>query len=431
MTTTTDPLGDREHADRLIEEANRVIDRREVQSVFQPLVHLATAEVVGFEALTRGPEGTALESPLALLGAARAAGRLAELDWLCAASACAAAKSSRLHPSMSVFLNFDPATLLTPCPEDLLSFARQARAQLRVFVEMSEESLLHDPGLLFTALAQVSEIGWGVAIDNAVASPVSLGLFPLIEPDVIKLDMRGRSGDLAALAAMSDGARLYSEQTGASILAQGLEQADDVRFARAAGAGFGQGWYLGRPGPLDHGGKRPRTVFPLSREAPRAPDATPFRIVGERLPTAVAERRFLDPIAAYLAEQTHRNGPPALLLVSHGHRLALRPGELERLLDLADRSAFTLLLAPNVRNDERPTSLTRRVHRGDPFADEWNVIVLGPHYAGALVARDLGDEDVDSHRRFEYAITHDRDLVLHAARGFLRKGIGGRPGGRS
>jgi diguanylate cyclase (GGDEF)-like protein/PAS domain S-box-containing protein len=46
---------------------------------------------------------------------------------------------------------------------------------------------------------------------------------------------------------------------------------------------------------------------------------------------------------------------------------------------------------------------------------EWDIVVLGPHFAAALVARDLGDTGPERSRRFEYAITHDRDLVIAAA----------------
>ena len=60
-----------------------VIDHQLVRTVFQPVVHLATGSIAGFEALSRGPAGSTLESPLALFDAARAAGRLGELDWLC------------------------------------------------------------------------------------------------------------------------------------------------------------------------------------------------------------------------------------------------------------------------------------------------------------------------------------------------------------
>ena len=45
-----------------------------------------------------------------------------------------------------------------------------------------------------------------------------------------------------------------------------------------------------------------------------------------------------------------------------------------------------------------------------------------PHFAGAFVARDLGDEDgPDADRRFEFFVTYDRELVLEAARALMVK----------
>jgi len=47
--------------------------------------------------------------------------------------------------------------------------------------------------------------------------------------------------------------------------------------------------------------------------------------------------------------------------------------------------------------------------------------VLGPHFAGALVAMDLGDTGPDMDRRFGYALTYDRPTVVEAARTLTRR----------
>lgn len=47
------------------------------------------------------------------------------------------------------------------------------------------------------------------------------------------------------------------------------------------------------------------------------------------------------------------------------------------------------------------------------------MIVVGPHHAAALVALDLGDVGEDARRRFDYVVTHDRQLVIEAARSLL------------
>jgi len=57
----------------------------------------------------------------------------------------------------------------------------------------------------------------------------------------------------------------------------------------------------------------------------------------------------------------------------------------------------------------------------DILRHEWNLAVLGPHYAGALVARDLGDSGPDRDRRFEFALTFDRDLVVDVAAALIAR----------
>ena len=46
-----------------VEDFRRVLDERSVQPVFQPLIDLDSRHVLGYEALARGPAGSALETP--------------------------------------------------------------------------------------------------------------------------------------------------------------------------------------------------------------------------------------------------------------------------------------------------------------------------------------------------------------------------------
>jgi EAL domain-containing protein (putative c-di-GMP-specific phosphodiesterase class I) len=68
---------------RTREAVGDVLAHGGVEIGFQAVVDLVSQQPVGFEALARGPEGTELEAPGALFAAAREAGRLDELDWLC------------------------------------------------------------------------------------------------------------------------------------------------------------------------------------------------------------------------------------------------------------------------------------------------------------------------------------------------------------
>lgn len=48
----------------------------------------------------------------------------------------------------------------------------------------------------------------------------------------------------------------------------------------------------------------------------------------------------------------------------------------------------------------------------DPVRGEWDLVVLSPHFAAALLARDLSDVGLDRERTFEFALTYDRDTVV-------------------
>lgn len=412
-----------EDASALVAEANALIDARQVDTLFQPIVHLETAEVVGYEALTRGPAGSRLEAPLDLLRAGRLAGRLVELDWICAAAACQAALDADLHPSMTIFLNFEPETLLAPCPPDLLGAARQALEHLRVMIETKEDSLTAAPARLLEALALAHDVGWGVAIDNAEASPTTLALLPLVRPDVLKLDLRRLRSDPSQVARMTDGARTYAERTGAMILAERVEGSEDLPIASFAGATYGQGHHFGPPAPLPRTRVMPRSVFPLLPKHAFANRETPYQLVEERCPRAVTELQFLVQLSHHLENQVDAHGQPALLLVNFTADARLSASVRDRLSALAKRAAFTVVFGAGLANAARAS---RRLNSwelapDDAITSEWIVLVLGPHYAAALVARDLGDRVARRHRRFAYVLTHDRELVLQAALAFLSR----------
>jgi len=55
------------------------------------------------------------------------------------------------------------------------------------------------------------------------------------------------------------------------------------------------------------------------------------------------------------------------------------------------------------------------------LAEEWDLVVLGPYLAAALVARDHGDDGPDLDRRFDYALTYDRELVVRLATHLMQR----------
>ena len=234
-----------------LKELERILAEEAVTAVFQPIVEIATGETVAYEALTRGPEGSPLQRPDALFAAAAAAGRVAELDWLCRITAVKAAMQAKLGRKQSLFLNCEPSALGQRCPEQHAVVWNQALAELDLVFEITERALTDRPAELSATIAESRDAGFGIALDDLGADVRSLALLPFVEPDVIKLDLslvqKRPSTDQAAIVSA---VAAECERTGAVVLAEGIETEAHVAIARSLSATLGQGWLWGRPGPL-------------------------------------------------------------------------------------------------------------------------------------------------------------------------------------
>jgi EAL domain-containing protein (putative c-di-GMP-specific phosphodiesterase class I) len=246
-------------------ELARIIDGRAVRAVFQPLIDLASGDVVGFEALARGPAGSMLESPGALFEAAYGIGRVAELDWVCRAAASGA--RAELDPALRLFVNCETASLGVACPDDLWPAVDVAERRLRVVMEVTERAVARDPAGLLGAVARARAVGWGVALDDVGAEPASLAVMPFVRPDVIKLDLRLVQGRTTAeVARIVNAVRAQAELTGARILAEGIETRRHAEIARP-GRDHRPGLPVRRPGGCRPGAAHP-TAVELLQEPP-------------------------------------------------------------------------------------------------------------------------------------------------------------------
>ena len=201
-----------------------VLRDRSVTPMYQRIVDLDRNVVAGYEALAPGPRG-ALHSPGALFAAARHADRVVELDWLCRERAVDGARRSGLRHPLSLFVNAEPETLLASVGDA----ARWRQfGDVRCYAELTERALAVAPGALLRAVDQVRAQDWGVALDDVGADPASLALLPLVQPDVVKLDLRllheqpGCPGD-ASTARVLHGALTQAATTGAVVVAEGIE----------------------------------------------------------------------------------------------------------------------------------------------------------------------------------------------------------------
>jgi EAL domain-containing protein (putative c-di-GMP-specific phosphodiesterase class I) len=398
-----------------------IVDRRAVVSVFQPLVEIGTGRVLGYEALSRGPAGTRWESPATLFAEARAAGRDAELDWVCRASAYRAALDAGLDAGVALFVNMEPESWRTPCPPDLRAVVERAHERLHVITEMTERAIAEDPAALLSATAHCRAVGWGVALDDVGANPASLALMPFVRPDVVKLDMQLlRAPDDPHTARVVAAVAAYAESTGAVVLAEGIETQRHLATARVMGATVGQGWRFGHPGPLPLAAPSGAGSPFVTQVAGPQDDRTPFAVVSSKRPVRRTTKADLMPLSRHLEALALEGPEPPVLLACFQHSRHFSAATARRFTRIAAHSPLVAALGEGLTPIPARGVRGADLAFGDLLRGEWNVIVVGPHRAAALVAHDLGDGGTDGNRRFDFALTHDRPLVIEAARSLLR-----------
>ena len=168
-------------------QIREVLAGRLVQPLFQPIVDLGSRAVVGVEALARGPAGSALQFPDRLFAAARDAGVVGELDLLCCERALECAIAAPVTPPL-VFVNAEPGVLNQPLSPRLIELIRNG-LPFRQILEYTERALPAVPGSLLRIAGQIQQWGNGLALDDVGVDPMSLAFLPILEPEVIKLDM--------------------------------------------------------------------------------------------------------------------------------------------------------------------------------------------------------------------------------------------------
>jgi EAL domain-containing protein (putative c-di-GMP-specific phosphodiesterase class I) len=399
---------------------DEIISTRAIRVLYQPIVDLDSGATIGWEALARGPVGSLLEFPDRLFGAAARLGRTAELDHCCQLAAGAGAIAAGLGDAQELFINIEPDVVAVPAPASLERGRDVAQSQLRITVEITERALTTAPAELIALVDTYRRRGWGIALDDVGEDPRSIALMPLLHPDVIKLDMafvqqpmtRERARVVHAVAA-------EAERTGAIVLAEGIETEAHVALARSLGAVLGQGWHFGRPGEL-----RPAPAAPMiGRPAIDVNSVrdTPFEHLRDRREIRVGTKSQLLQMSLALEEQALLQGESAILLSTFQESRYFPASTRARYASLARDAAFVGALACDLESEPAPGVRGAALDTQDSLRGEWDVVVLGPHFAGAFVARDLGDTGHDGSRRFQYVVTHDRQLVAAAATRLMRR----------
>ncbi|MDQ2817719.1 MAG: GGDEF domain-containing protein [Candidatus Eremiobacteraeota bacterium] len=219
-----------------------------IRTLFQPIVSLRDGSVFGYEALSRGPIGTRLETADALFRAAERSGGTRELERVCRFRAIASAAS--LPATAFLFLNISPHVLDDPnagLSREIMEASHLV--QERIVLEITEKEAIFDFERFKRALVHYNQQGFKVAIDDAGAGHNSLRAVTEVRPHFIKLDMalvRDIDRDGAKNALVS-AIIMFARRIDARVLGEGVETVEELVTLIELGVDYGQGFLLARP----------------------------------------------------------------------------------------------------------------------------------------------------------------------------------------
>ncbi|HZB01193.1 MAG TPA: EAL domain-containing protein [Actinomycetota bacterium] len=223
---------------------SRAIEGSGIDVVFQPIVDLFGGGVAGVEALVRFRGTPRHRSPEAWFAEAASVGLLPELE--ITAIELAIAHLDRIPAGTYLSVNLSPGTI---CSEELPGVLGD-RAH-RLMLEVTEGPLADEEAAL-ACLHSLRDLGVKIAIDDVGAGYAGLSRVVALSPDFIKLDRSVVAGVATDPFRRSLIQRMVSFATdvGIGVIAEGIETEADLEELRALSVPFGQGFYLGRPGPL-------------------------------------------------------------------------------------------------------------------------------------------------------------------------------------
>lgn len=233
-----------------VEELKNIIKNKNILTVYQPIVSLSDGRIIGYEALSRGPVDSSLQSPDKLFKAAQIHNKTWELEQLCRVKAIE--KAAGIEKNKYLFINVDP--YIFKDEKFKKGFTKEFLAKHNmspdcIIFEITEKTCIEDYKSFKKALNNYVDQGYKIAIDDTGSGYSGLKMLNETKPHFIKIDMdliRNINEDSFKQSLIECFVKL-SEATNMKLIAEGIETKEEVETLINLGVYAGQGFFIGRP----------------------------------------------------------------------------------------------------------------------------------------------------------------------------------------
>jgi EAL domain-containing protein (putative c-di-GMP-specific phosphodiesterase class I) len=227
-----------------------IIDNGAIRTLVHPILKLSDLSVMGYEALTRGPEGGEFERPDKLFKIAYDADLVLKLERLCRHRALNVARD--LPAGRLMFINIEPEAVADPELRDVMFSSLLAESDLSpssIVLEITERTAITDFAAFRSTLEYLRTLGFAVAIDDAGAGYGSLQCLAEVRPEWLKIDIslvRGVDTD-EVRSQLIESIVTFAARVGVKLIAEGIETMGELEKLRELNVEFGQGFLFTVP----------------------------------------------------------------------------------------------------------------------------------------------------------------------------------------
>ena len=243
---------------RLEEELQLALEREEFRLLLQPQVELGRQEVIAAEVLVRWQHPNRGElTPYHFIGVMEETGLIDRLDdWVLeqAGKELKALEDKGL-PQVSLAVNLSAQKFNSPGLVEQVSDLLD-RCQVdpkRLELEITESMAMKDVTASARTLHQLRRLGVRLAIDDFGTGYSSLNYLKALNVDVLKIDrsfVKGLPADTDD-AAIATAIIAMAHKLNLAVIAEGIETEAQCVYLREQGCELGQGYFFGRPMPID------------------------------------------------------------------------------------------------------------------------------------------------------------------------------------
>ncbi len=235
-------------------DLRRAVERREFVVYYQPIVHLQSGWLKGFEALVRWqhPE-RGLIAPDHFIPLAEETQLIVPIDHLVLEAACrqAALWASGYSPAPVININLSGRQFSST---DLVEYIRQQvyRSGCQpglLNLEITESTLINDTEMAQTILQSLHDQGFRLSLDDFGTGYSSLSYLHQFPFDTLKIDRSfiQALGQDVKKGKIVNSIIALSRALGKAVVAEGVETQEQAAYLAMLGCDFGQGYYFSRP----------------------------------------------------------------------------------------------------------------------------------------------------------------------------------------